>query len=517
MKNRNWKTSALAGLLAVSMVWGCACSSSKSKEKTKDGEPTEDEIEYVINTIPKKNEAEEIPEGMMPFSDEGMDISFCYPSSWHVVYTDDGEGLRLFVDEEEFEEIEIRKQKAKNKSPEDLFKSIKKELDGLYDKLKASDIEVTKVGKRSLYMKTFSSKEVAIDVYIEIYEKFAIIYTVYAEGNGELEADLNAILSTMYFSSEAYNDVEVPEPPPETTTYLESTEFNLGITVPSENSSPDSSCPVGVYVSYPNGNIGAIYLNSDPIGSCVYDAEDLLNSFMWYDGMMAALLLLDTAEVVNYYDSSFNGTPEIDAEFTFTSNGQSGIGYCRLINGPDIGCYCVFYTLYETDNTEQKDLFSTALETFQINGAPRPRTFNVLTTEWGARLALPADIYTSFDLNGQSGVYNITLTNQEQLVFSQVAGAQVDIDGYIDNVIAYYESADANNYERVPFDDGRFQTRRIKGDYTYQGETFYYGWAVTVLPDNELYVCYYETQNAQVAELEDALDYVMWSVNLPSA
>ncbi|MBR5974325.1 MAG: hypothetical protein IK020_03990 [Clostridiales bacterium] len=516
MKNRKWKTSALAGLLAVSMVWGCACSSSKSDKKTKDEEP-EDEVEYVINTIPKKNEAEEIPDGMMPYADEGMDISFCYPASWHVVLTDDAEGLRLFVDEEEFEEIEIRKVKAKNKSPEDLFKSIKKELDGLYDKLKASDIEVTKVGKRSIYMKTFSSKEVAIDVYVEIYEKFAMEYTVYAEDTGALEADLNSILSTMYFNWEAYNDVEVPLPPPETTSYLVSTDYNLAITVPAEDASPDPTCPVGIYVSYPLGNIGAIYLNSDPIGSCVYDAEDLLNSFMWYDGMMAALLLLDTAEVVNYYDSSFNGTPEIDAEFNFTSNGQSGVGYCRLINGPDIGCYCVFYTLYEPDNTEQKDLFATALETFEINGAPRPRTFNVLTTEWNARIALPSDIYTAFEYDSQNGAYYITLPDQEVLALSLIADAQVDIDGYIDNVIAYYDSADTNNYERITFDDCRFLCKGVKGSYTYQGETGYYAFAATVLPDNQLYVCYYLTSNSNTVSLDEAMDYVTWSMNIPSA
>ena len=516
MKNRTWKTSALAGLLAVSMVWGCACSSSKSDKKTKDEEP-KDEVEYVINTIPKKNEAEEIPDGMMPYADEGMDISFCYPASWHINLTDDAEGLRLFVDEEEFEEIEIRKVKAKNKSPEDLFKSIKKELDGLYDKLKASDIEVTKVGKRSIYMKTFSSKEVAIDVYVEIYEKFAMEYTVYAEDTGALEADLNSILSTMYFNWEAYNDVEVPLPPPETTSYLVSTDYNLAITVPAEDASPDPTCPVGIYVSYPLGNIGAIYMNSDPIGSCVYDAEDLLNSFMWYDGMMAALLLLDTAEVVNYYDSSFNGTPEIDAEFNFTSNGQSGVGYCRLINGPDIGCYCVFYTLYEPDNAEQKELFATAIETFEINGVPNTRRFTVVGLEWGVRIAMPTDIYSTSEYDSGSGTYYITLSNQEVLGFAQIVDAQVDMDGYINNVIAYYDGAESNQYEMVDFDEGRFQSRRVKGVYTYQGETGYYGYAVTVLPDNQLYACYYVTSNSQTDSIEEALDYVMWSVNLPSA
>ena len=511
---KNWKTSALAGLLAVSMVWGCACSSSESTKKGKNkGEDETEEVEYVINTLPKKNEAEDVQSGLVPFSDEGMDISFCYPRNWHVVYTDDGEGLRLFVDDDEFEEIEIRKMKAKNKSPEDIMKSIKKELDGIYGKLKASDIEVTKVGKRSLYMKSFTSDDVAIDVYVEIYEKFAMVYTVYAEEAGALEADLNTILSSMYFNWEAYNDVEVPTEAPETTTYLESTDYNLGITVPIENASPDPNCPAGVYVSYPNGNIGAIFLNSDPIGSCVYDAEDLLNSFMWYEGMMAALLLLDTAEVSAYYDSSFNGTPEIDADFTFTSNGQSGVGYCRLINGPDIGCYCVFYTLYEPDNTEQKELFSTALETFQVNGAPQQRKFEVHEVPCGIRFVLPTDLYASIQDDAANGTSVVYIDQERYVLVGPMQDQQTDLDGYINSLIANYDLADNHQYELIPYDDSRLQARLIRGHYDYEGATYYYSFGITILGDNKPYACAYNLPTTDTEAMDTVIDYILWSIN----
>ena len=517
MKNKTWKSSFLAGLLAMSMVWGCACSGKETTKKSKEKDEDDTKAEYVVNKLGKDQTADEIPDGMTVEAEEDLDISFCYPLGVYLDYsTDDGYILTYGEDEDAYQ-IRINKLDQKAEEPEKILKSIKKDVDKEFEKTKGTDVEETKVGKRTLYMETFKGSDVVIDAYVEIYKDFTMVYLAIADKSGEMEAELSSILQTLRFSAAAYDGIEVPEPPVPTTSYLVNSDFNLAITVPSQDAAPDPQCPVGIYVSYPTGNVGAIFLNSDPIGSCVYDAEDLLNSFMNYDGMMAALLLVETAEVINYYDSSFSGIPEIDAEFNFTSNGQSGVGYCRLINGPDIGCYCVFYTLYEPDNAEQKDLFATAIETFEINGAPQQRKFQVHETASGMRFALPTDLYSSIEDDTEAGTTYIVVDQDHFVLTGPELDKNQDLDAYINGVIANFDGAEEHVYENIGYDDSRFQSRLIKGHFTEQGQTWYYSYGITILGDNKPYACLYQSSDSNTEALDEIMDYLLWSINIPAA
>ncbi|MBO4927658.1 MAG: hypothetical protein J5379_05340 [Clostridiales bacterium] len=511
---KNWKTSVLASLLAVNMVWGCACSATETTKKGKSKEKDEDKkAEYVVNKLGKNQTAEEIPEGMTVEADEDMDISFCYPNDVYLDYSsDDGYVLDYSGEEEGTHQIRINKLEEDADEPEALFKSIKKSVDKEFEKTKASDIEETKVSKRTLYMQTLKGSDVVIDAYVEIYKDFTMVYLAIGEESGELEAELNSILQTLYFSAEAYDGIEPPEPPVSNTSYLESSEFNIAITVPSDGA-PDPNCPAGIYVSYPEGNIGAIFLNSDPIGSCVYDAEDLLNSFMMYGGMMASLVLVTSAEVENYYDSSFNGIPEIDAEYSCIVNDAFGTGYARIINGPDIGCYLVFYTIYDKDHTERQEEFAKAIETFEINGAPQQRTFQVHETPCGMRFVVPADLFNSIEDDADTDTTYIVIDQDHFVMTGPDTDKQQGLDGYINDVIANFDQAENHVYQHITYDDSRYQSRLIKGQFDYQGTTWYYSYGVTILGDNKPYACMYQTTDPNTATLDDIMDYLLWSIN----
>ena len=515
MKKNSWKTVTLSLTLALSLVLGSACSSSETTKKGKSKE-TEDEdkkAEYVVNKVGKNQTAEEIPQGMTVEADEDMDISFCYPMDVYLEYSsDDGYVLDYSGEEEGTREIRINKLEDDADDPEALFKSIKKDVDKEFDKTKASDIEETKVAKRTLYMQTLKGSDVEIDAYVEIYKDFTMVYLAISEESGELEAELNSILQTLYFSAEAYDGVEPPAPPASATSYLESTDYNLAITVPADGE-PDSTCPVGIYVSYPEGNIGAIFLNSDPIGSCVYDAEDLLNSFLLYGGMLASLIMVDSAEVGNYYDSSFNGTPEIDAEYSCIVNNAFGTGYARIINGPDIGCYLVFYTLYDENNTERQEEFAKAIETFEINGAPQQRTFQVHETPSGMRFVVPADLFSSIEDDADTDTTYIVIDQDHFVMTGPYDDKQQDLDAYINDIIANFDQAENHVYEYIPYDDSRFQSRLVKGQYDYQGQTWYYSFGVTILGDNKPYACLYQTTDPNTGAMDDIMDYLLWSIN----
>ncbi len=516
MKNRTWKSSFLTGLLAMSMVWGCACSEKETTKKSKEKDEDSTKAEYVVNKLGKDQTADEIPNGMTVCADENMDISFCYPMEADPEYSVDNGYLLNYPEDGDSCQIRINKLDQKEKEPETILKSVKKTVDKEFEMTKGTDIKETKVGKRTLYMETFKGSDVVIDAYVEIYKDFTMVYLAIADESGKMEAELSSILETMRFSATAYAGIE-PPPPVSDTSYLVNTDFNLAITVPSQDAAPDPTCPVGIYVSYPTGNIGAFFLNSDPIGSCVYDAEDLLNSFMNYDGMLAALLLVDTADVLNYYDSSFSGIPEIDAEFSFASNGQSGVGYCRLINGPDIGCYCVFYTLYEPDNMEQKGIFANAVETFEINGAPQQRKFRVHETSSGMRFVLPEDIYNSISDDTEAGTAYIMIDPDHFVITGPETDRHQDLDSYINSFIALYDGADEHVYENIEYDDSRFRSRLVKGHFTEQDKTMYYGYGITILGDNKPYACMYQTTDPNTEALDEIIDYLLWSINLPAA
>ena len=506
MKKDVTKRSVLSLLLAMSLVMGSAC--SKSDSDTKETQPKKEtkSINYVINTTPKDVTAEDIPAGMDKFSVDDWDLSLCYPKNSQIEYSE-GTGIIIRMDEESGKKIVIEKKNGESQEPEKTLKSAEKLLENEIGKLSKSEVMQTKVSRRRLYMQTFTAKNYIVDTYVEIYNDFTLVYKCYCQESGEMEPDLDAIMRTMYFSKHAYDGVEASG------LYLEDSAHNLAIAVPALDATVNPECPVGVYCSYPQGNIGAFYLNSDPIGSCVYDAEDLLSSFMLYDGMLASLILVDNAQVGNYYDSSFNGTPEIDAEYTCTANGASGVGYARIINGPDIGCYLVFYTLFDANNAEAKDAFAKAIETFEVKGAPQERTFTTYQAPFGVRFAVPADAYVNITDTNETTTAIYTSDTEGVLVGAET-DLQGDLDTYINKIITSYNQAENHTHVESSYDKSRFQSKMVKGSFVTNGTTYYYCYAVTILGDNKPYACTYTTTNPATSQLDAIVDYLLWSMNI---
>ncbi|MBP5491327.1 MAG: hypothetical protein J6Y08_00600 [Clostridiales bacterium] len=506
MKNQAFRK-CMAGLLILGLVMSTGCGKAKEKE-----------ADYVINSIPKKASADEIPSGYSAFAVEKWDLSLCYPSEAEIDYNKKS-GVTILLDEEEGQEIRIRKDDEKAREPDEIFKDITKELSEDFSKLKESEVEETKVGKRTLYFQEYSSKDAGIDVYVEIYESCTLVYMAIAEENGDLEAVLNTIIASVVWDAEAYDDIEPPPPPGGSTIQLSSETYSLAITVPEEELT-EQDCPVGIFCVYPNYEIGAIYMNSDPIGSCVYDAEDMLSSMILYDGMFEALLLVDDATIGNYFDSSFNGTPEIDAEFTYSVNGAFGAGYARFINGPGIGCYLVFYKVLDQGdadaNTAALEVCSKAIETFEILGEPQVTKFDPQTTPFDLRYVVRAGTYSDIVYEDSSGNVYVMGIDTADLIEIGEENANVDVDGSINNIIDRFSTMSNFSYTVEDYTNSRYLAKILRFTFDQNGQTYYVAYAAITLGNNVTYYCDYLTTDPDVSVEEQMLDDFLWSANVPT-
>lgn len=501
----------ILGLLSVS-------SCKKADEKKK-------ESDFVTNSVPKKVSVDEIPYGYEPYSVEKWDLSFCYPAGSEIDFNKKT-GVSIKLDPEETEdEIRILRIEEDAKAPEEFFEDLEGDLKDEFSKLKGSDVEETKVNKRVLYYQAYSSKDGDVDAYIEIYEEFTLAYLAICESSGDLDGKLNTIMKTLAFDPDAYEDVEVADPDPTQggnsgkssgTTVIEDTFMNVRLTVPADNMT-QQDCPVGVYATYPGAAVGALYMNSDPIGSCVYDAEDLLASFLLYDGMIDSMILQDNVTIGNYYDSSYNGIPEIDAEFSYVTNGQAGEGYCRFINGPTIGCYMVLYTIDMVDSMSQEehDSYVNAIETFETIGNPNVTQFDVQQTDFGLRYVVRGGTYSDVVNESSSGcTYVFGLDDSKYIEIGEENASLGGVDDCISYIQSIFEGLDNYQYTISDYTSSRFVSKIIRLSYDRDGETYYIAYAAITMGNNVTYFCDYVSTDPDTSVQETFMDDFLWSVNI---
>lgn len=503
MKNPAYRK-YLAGLLILAIAGSTAC---KKQEKKK-------EADYAINSMPKKAEADEIPAGYSAFAVDKWDLALCYPSDAEIDFSKKS-GVSIVIDEDQ--EIRVQKEDDEARPPEELFEEITENLSDEFDKLKDSKVKETKVAKRTLYYQEYSAKETGVNVYVEIYDEFTLIYTAIAEDPSDLEPVMNTIIASVVFDAEAYEDIEpapvVTEPGKTSMIRLEDGGHNLAITVPEENLQ-QVECPVGIYTAYPNSEIGALFLNTDPIGSCVYNAEDMLASMYLYDGMFASLIMVDSLSVVTYYDSSFEGRAEIDAEFTYTEQGVSGSGYVRFIDGPDVGCYAVFYKV--TDNTEEEviNACATAIETFEIFGDPIQTKYRVYNTSYELRIALTEGTFN--DIVEDSGAYAtyVDYGGDNAVMICE----ETNFSSIEDFMSSFMDDFSQMNITGSPqyYNSSRYQSMVVRGTFEYSGQTYQYGCGVIMLGNQKVYSCFYFTAATDVTLPDSILMDFLWSANVPT-
>lgn len=471
--------------------------------------------DYEINEVPSKVKVPDIPKGYAPYSVDKWDMSFCYPKTAEIDYSKK-KGVDISISDDEAIKIKLIDDSM---DPDTYFEELYENLQDDYSKLKMDEVSSMSVGKKTLYYCTFTEKKSdVIDVAIEIYEDFIIEYRAVSTKSGSLDSVLVKISESIVFEKDAYGDVEeIDITEPSTSEVIVEDVKSVVITDDVHNMSlcipetfTNEECPVGIYASNGNNSVGALYLNNDPIDSCVYDAEDLLTTLCIYDGMFESLIYLDDASIGNYYDSNFNGTPEIDAEFTGMVNGVNVTGYMRMIDGPEIGSYIVFYV---AEDEETANDLSVVIETFATNGSPSETTFVVYKTDFNLRYVLPD--YEEIEVQNTENTSIIYFSNSA-LQITKIGVTEITPEEYVNSYCSTMNDSfgGSTTREGYLYDAGRYETYVSYGSCTIENiEYTYYGVAVT-LQDDEMYVVTCALPDEDLEEGSVIVDYLIWSFNL---